>query len=93
VDWTGQGMCRRRKLSGTKANHVQRSYKEYKDMLPAYKKSEQLRQAVAVKEEEIKNLQLQLINAKTSQSNGVGTGGDAAFWKNKYDGLLSSIGG
>jgi hypothetical protein len=52
-----------------------------------------LRQAVAVKEEEIKNLQLQLINAKTSQSNGVGTGGDAAFWKNKYDGLLSSIGG
>jgi hypothetical protein len=62
-------------------------------MLPAYKKSEQLRQAVADKDNEIRNLKRQLTDAKTSQSNGVGSGGDAAYWKNKYDGLLSSIGG
>jgi hypothetical protein len=62
-------------------------------MLPAYKKSEQLRQAVADKEDEIKSLELQLTDAKTSQSNGVGTGRDAVYWKSKYDGLLSSIGG
>jgi hypothetical protein len=62
-------------------------------MLPAYKKSEQLRQAVADKEGEITNLKLQLTDAKNSQSNAVGTGGDAAYWKNKYDGLLANIGG
>jgi hypothetical protein len=72
---------------------MQRSYKEYKDMLPTYKKADQLRQAVDDKEAKIKNLERELSIAKNSKSNGVGSGGDATYWKSKYDGLLSSIGG
>jgi hypothetical protein len=70
---------------------VQRSYKEYKDMLPTYKQAEQIRIAAEKKDEKIKGLELQLSAARALQINGVGTGGDASYWKNKYEGLLSSI--
>jgi hypothetical protein len=72
---------------------VQRSYKEYKDMLPAYKQAEQLRKSALEKDDQIKGLILELSTAKASQTNGIGSGGDATYWKDKYDGLLSSIGG
>jgi hypothetical protein len=76
----------------TLANTAQRSYKEYKDMLPTYKQAEQLRTDVDKKDHEIKTLKAQLSTAKASQSNGVGAGGDATYWKKKYDGLLASVG-
>jgi chromosome segregation ATPase len=76
----------------TNANETQRSYTEYKDMLPMYKQAEQLRTDVDQKDHEIKTLKVQLSAVKTSQSNGVGAGGDATYWKKKYDGLLASVG-
>lgn len=61
-------------------------------MLPTYKQAEQLRQVAEQQNEQIKNLKAELSDAKASQSNGVGAGGDAAYWKDKYDNLLASIG-
>jgi hypothetical protein len=61
-------------------------------MLPTYKQAEQLRTSAVQKDQEIKTLKTQLFTAKVSQSNGVGTGGDATYWKKKYDGLLASVG-
>jgi hypothetical protein len=72
---------------------VQRTYGEYKAILPTYKKADQLRQSVEENNETIKNLEHELSKAKASQANGVGAAADVAYWKNKYDGLLSSIGG
>jgi hypothetical protein len=72
----------------------QRSYKEYKEMLPAYKQADQYRLDTLKKGEEIQSLQAELSAAKASRFNGVaagaGGGGDAAYWKTKYDTLLSS---
>jgi hypothetical protein len=61
-------------------------------MLPTYKQAEQIRTSAEKKDEMIKGLELELSAAKSYQSNGLGAGGDATYWKKKYDGLLSSIG-
>ncbi|KAJ4308783.1 hypothetical protein N0V94_009207 [Neodidymelliopsis sp. IMI 364377] len=71
---------------------ARRSYQEYKDMLPTYKQAEKHRQDAREKESEINNLKLQLAAAKVSQSNGVASaGGDTAYWKQKYETLLSNV--
>ncbi|KAF1849490.1 uncharacterized protein K460DRAFT_305703 [Cucurbitaria berberidis CBS 394.84] len=70
---------------------AKRSYKEYQEMLPTYKQAEQYRKDALHKEDVIKGLKLELIAAKTSQSNGVGANGDANYWKDKYESLLSTI--
>jgi hypothetical protein len=62
-------------------------------MLPTYKEAEKHRQEARDKESQITDLKHQLAAAKASQSNGVGTaGGDSAYWKQKYETLLSTIG-
>ncbi|CAO2651834.1 Nn.00g001170.m01.CDS01 [Neocucurbitaria sp. VM-36] len=71
---------------------AKRSYKEYKDILPIYKQANQYRKDALDKEDVIMGLKLELSAAKTFQSNGVGAGGDAAYWKDKYESLLSSVG-
>lgn len=72
---------------------LQRSYKEYKDMLPTYKEAEKHRQDAREKDLQIVDLKHQLAAAKASQSNGVGAAGsDSAYWKQKYEMLLSTIG-
>lgn len=70
----------------------QRSYKEYKDILPTYKLAEKYRFAAEDAERQIKTLREDLASARASQSNGASSGGDGAYWKNKYDGLLANIG-
>ncbi|KAL1798325.1 hypothetical protein ACET3X_002362 [Alternaria dauci] len=73
---------------------AKRSYKEYKDILPTYKKAEQFRQDIMVREATIKKLELELAEAKVSNTNGVGatTGGsDVRYWKQKYETLLLAI--
>jgi hypothetical protein len=63
-------------------------------MLPTYKMAEEYRQEAADKDEVIRNLELKLAEAKVSKTNGVGaaaSGGDARYWKNKYESLLHSI--
>jgi hypothetical protein len=62
-------------------------------MLPTYKQAEKFRFAATDAESQIETLQQELATAKASQSNGVSSGGDAAYWKAKYDGLLANIGG
>jgi hypothetical protein len=68
---------------------LQRSYKEYKDILPAYKQAEAYRADALEKTEQIKKLQDQLAGA--AKTNGVDGVNDAAYWKDKYDNLLSNI--
>ena len=58
-------------------------------MLPAYKQAEAYRTDALEKTEQIKKLQDQLAGA--AKTNGVGGGNDAAYWKDKYDNLLSNI--
>ncbi|KAH7068263.1 hypothetical protein BKA63DRAFT_581705 [Paraphoma chrysanthemicola] len=72
---------------------AKRSYSEYKEMLPTFKQAEQYRQDAISKDDRIKTLKVELSVAKTSQSNGLGLGGDAKYWKGKYDDLLSKVGG
>ncbi|KAI8943052.1 hypothetical protein NX059_001088 [Plenodomus lindquistii] len=74
-------------------NLAKRSYQEYKDMLPLYKKAEENKKELIAKEGTIKDLQDQLSAAKASQSNGVTAGSDAGYWKAKYESLLATIGG
>lgn len=74
-------------------NISQRSYKEYKDMLPTYREAERHRQEARDKEAQITELKHELAAAKATQTNGIGaTGGDSAYWKQKYETLLSTIG-
>jgi hypothetical protein len=61
-------------------------------MLPTYKQANQFRMAADDAEYQILTLRRDLAAARASQSNGVGSGGDAAYWKNKYDGLLATVG-
>ncbi|KAF2822191.1 hypothetical protein CC86DRAFT_331032 [Ophiobolus disseminans] len=68
---------------------AKRSYKEYKEMLPTYKQAEHFQKAALEKEEQIKSLKLQLSSA-SSKPNGV-AGGDAAYWKAKYDHLMATV--
>lgn len=44
------------------------------------------------KDDEIKTLKEELSDAKNAQSNGVGASGDTAYWKNKYESLLATVG-
>ena len=54
---------------------------------------EQYRQAALDKDDVVKNLELQLVALKASQSTGAGTtGGDARYWKSKYETLLANVG-
>jgi hypothetical protein len=62
-------------------------------MLPTYKQAEQFRKAALEKDEQIENLKKELSEITVSRSNGVSAGGDAAYWKEKYEGLLSSMDG
>jgi hypothetical protein len=80
------------KIGWKSTNSMQHTYGQYKAILPTYEEASQLRQCVEKHNETIKNLEHELSKAKASQSNGVGTAEDAVYWKNKYDGLLSSIG-
>lgn len=63
-------------------------------MLPAYKQADSYRVDALNKAQEIQKLRAELFATKASQSNGVaagaGGGADAAYWKTKYDTLLSS---
>lgn len=62
-------------------------------MLPTYREAERHRQEARDKESQITDLKHQLAAAKASQSNDVGAvGGDSAYWKQKYETLLSTIG-
>lgn len=70
----------------------QRSYQEWKDILPKSKAAERYRQDAHDKDMQITDFKHQLATAKASQTNGVGTaGGDSAYWKGKYENLLASI--
>jgi hypothetical protein len=61
-------------------------------MVPTFKQAEQHRLAVIGKEEQIKALKLELSSAKTApKTNGVAPGGDAAYWKAKYEKLMASV--
>jgi hypothetical protein len=64
----------------------QRSYKEYKDMLPTYKQADQYRK-------DAEELRFELKAAKAQQTNGVGgaAGGDITYWKNKYETLMATV--
>ncbi|KAF2028644.1 hypothetical protein EK21DRAFT_101677 [Setomelanomma holmii] len=72
---------------------AKRSYKEYKDMLPTYKQADLWRTQALAKDEQIEELNRALTAARVSRSNDVGSGGDAAHWKKRYDDLLAKIGG
>lgn len=62
-------------------------------MLPSYKEAEKYKQDAHDKELQITDLKHQLAAAKISLSNGVGAaGGDSAYWKQKYETLLTNIG-
>lgn len=80
-------------LSSCDTDNVQRSYKEYKDMLPLYKEAETHRNDAADKTVQIAELKRQLATIKPALSNGAGAaaGADTAYWKNKYETLLSSL--
>jgi len=60
-----------------------RSYKEYKDLLPLSKQADAYRQ---------ENEQLKAQLAAKGQSNGGGAAAsDVAYWRDKYDELLTSL--
>jgi len=74
---------------------AKRSYSEYKEMLPTYKKADQYRQEVVDRDEVIRGLELELTQAKVSKkTNGVGAAApssDALYWKNKYEAVLLAV--
>lgn len=74
---------------------AKRSYSEYKEMLPTYKKADQYRQDVVDRDEVIRGLELELAQAKVSKTtNGVGaaaSSSDAIYWKNKYEAVLLAV--
>jgi hypothetical protein len=64
-------------------------------MLPIYKEADKFRMAAQDAEDQVKTLKRDLGAARasqSSQSNGVGSGGDAKYWKDKYDDLLATVG-
>jgi hypothetical protein len=61
-------------------------------MLPVYQQTEQLQKAALEKEEQIRNLKLELTSAKSSSKpSGIGAGDDASFWKAKYENLMARV--
>ena len=62
-------------------------------MEPVYKDAEKHRDDAFKKAAQIIELERQLAAAKDEKSNGAGNaaGADVAYWKNKYETLLSSI--
>lgn len=71
---------------------AEKSFMEYKKMLPKYEKADEYRLDAMSKAQEIVNLKHELATAKTSQSKGSGSGADAAYWRSKYDNLLANYG-
>ena len=62
-------------------------------MLPTYREAERYRQEARDKEALITDLKHELAAVKAPRSNGVGAaGGDSAYWKQKYETLLSTVG-
>lgn len=61
-------------------------------MLPIYKQADHFRKDALEMQEQVNALKLELSTAKASQSNGVGAGSDAAYWKDKYEALLFNVG-
>ncbi len=57
-----------------------------------YKAAERHREDALEKASMIDDLKRQLAAAKASQTNGTSASGDAAYWKQKYETLLSTIG-
>lgn len=74
-------------------NISQRSYEEYNEILPTYKKAEEYRKEALKKEDLIMGLKLELSAAQAAKSDGVNAGSDAVYWKDKYESLLSSVSG
>ncbi|KAJ4376139.1 hypothetical protein N0V83_001420 [Neocucurbitaria cava] len=72
---------------------AKRSYEEYNEILPTYKKAEEYRKEALEKEDLIMGIKLELSAAQAAKSNGVLAGSDAAYWKDKYESLLSSVSG
>lgn len=62
-------------------------------MLPTYKEAEKHRQDAHEKELQIAALKHELAAGKASRTNGIGAavGDDSAYWKHKYETLLSSL--
>ena len=61
-------------------------------MVPTFKQADAFRLANIEKEAQIKALKLELSSAKTaSKPNGIASGGDTAYWKNKYESLMASV--
>lgn len=69
---------------------AERSYAQYKEILPVYKEAESIRQASAAKDIQIAQLNEQLKKGG-STSNGATGGASADYWKKKYDNLLASL--
>ncbi|KAF2709888.1 hypothetical protein K504DRAFT_246448 [Pleomassaria siparia CBS 279.74] len=70
------------------------SYTKYKEIFPMCKRADEFRQSAEALEKDNVRLKLELSAAETDaqvdQSNAAG--GDAAYWKDKYECLLSSVG-
>jgi hypothetical protein len=61
-------------------------------MLPTYKEAEENRSACVEKDKEIAALKSDLFTAKIQSNQSNGVGGDAAYWKDRYESLLVTIG-
>lgn len=61
-------------------------------MLPTYREAEKYRSACVEKDKEIAILKNDLSTAKTKSGQSNGIGGDAAYWKDRYESILASIG-
>jgi hypothetical protein len=71
---------------------LQRSYEEYKKMLPTYNQAEAYRNNCFEKDKEIQELKRDLRAAKAwKQKNGSGMSDEAVHWKDRYDALLASV--
>jgi hypothetical protein len=61
-------------------------------MLPTYKEAEKHRSACIEKDKEIATLKSDLFTTKTQTSQSNSVGGDTAYWKDRYESLLATIG-
>ena len=62
-------------------------------MLPTYKQANQYRKDALAKDDAITALKQDLATLKAKQTNGAGADADAVYWKEKYEGLLATVGG
>ena len=61
-------------------------------MLPTYKLADQYRIDSLEKDDIINGLKLELNASKALQPNNMGAMGDAAYWKDKYESVMATIG-